>query len=62
MYPIGGIQHKAARRGSTPGIIVFMGHGEPFQRRHLGAADWAEKRQLRLVKTVQYTKDAEAGV
>ena len=24
--------------------------------------DWAEKRQLRLVKTVQYTKDAEAGV
>ena len=39
-----------------------MGHGEPFQRRHLGAADWAEKRQLRLVKTVQYTKDAEAGV
>ena len=28
----------------------------------LDAADWAEKRQLRLVKTVQYTKDAEAGV
>ena len=28
----------------------------------LDAADWAEKRQLHLVKTVQYTKDAEAGV
>ena len=28
----------------------------------LDAADWAEKRQLRLVKPVQYTKDAEAGV
>ena len=26
----------------------------------LDAADWAEKRQLRLVRTVQYTKDAEA--
>ena len=26
----------------------------------LDAADWAEKHQLRLVRTVQYTKDAEA--
>ena len=26
----------------------------------LDAADWADKRQLRLVRIVQYTKDAEA--
>ena len=43
--------------GKSVGYAVL--HSECYV---LDAADWAEKRQLHLVKTVQYTKDAEAGV
>ena len=58
----GGTQMAAMERYALPRRDYYA-----WVRPHAGgyvldAADWAEKRQLRLVKTVQYTKDAEAGV
>ena len=45
---------------SCPGAAIIEWCGPNAGGYVLDAADWAEKRQLRLVRTVQYTKDAEA--
>ena len=58
----GGTQMAALERYALPRRGYYEWCGPNAGGYVLDAADWAEKRQLRLVKTVQYTKDAEAGV
>ena len=58
----GGTQMAAMERYALPKRGYYAWCGPNAGGYVLDAADWAEKRQLRLVKTVQYTKDAEAGV
>lgn len=58
----GGTQMAAMERYALPRRGYYAWCGPNAGGYVLDAADWAEKRQLRLVKTVQYTKDAEAGV
>ena len=58
----GGTQMAAMERYALPRRDYYAWCGPNAGGYVLDAADWAEKRQLRLVKTVQYTKDAEAGV
>ena len=58
----GGTQMAAMERYALPRRGYYAWGGPNAGGYVLDAADWAEKRQLRLVKTVQYTKDAEAGV
>ena len=58
----GGTQMAAMERYALPRRDYYAWCGPNAGGYELDAADWAEKRQLRLVKTVQYTKDAEAGV
>ncbi len=58
----GGTQMAALERYALPRRGYYAWCGPNAGGYVLDAADWAEKRQLRLVKTVQYTKDAEAGV
>ena len=56
----GGTQMAAMERYVLPRRDYYEWCGPNAGGYVLDAADWAEKRQLRLVKTVQYTKDAEA--
>ena len=58
----GGTQMAALERYALPRRDYYAWCGPNAGGYVLDAADWAEKRQLHLVKTVQYTKDAEAGV
>ena len=58
----GGTQMAAMERYALPRRDYYAWCGPNAGGYVLDAADWAEKRQLHLVKTVQYTKDAEAGV
>ena len=58
----GGTQMAAMERYALPRRGYYAWCGPNAGGYVLDAADWAEKRQLHLVKTVQYTKDAEAGV
>ncbi len=58
----GGTQKAAMERYALPRRENYAWCGPNAGGYVLDAADWAEKRQLHLVKTVQYTKDAEAGV
>ena len=58
----GGTQMAAMERYALPRRGYYAWCGPNAGGYVLDAADWAEKRQLRLVKTVQYTKDAEVGV
>ena len=58
----GGTQMAAMERYALPRRDYYAWCGPNAGGYVLDAADWAEKRQLRLVKTVQYAKDAEAGV
>ena len=60
--PVGGTQMAAMERYALPRRDYYAWCGPNAGGYVLDAADWAEKRQLHLVKTVQYTKDAEAGV
>ncbi len=56
----GGTQMAAMERYVLPRRGYYEWCGPNAGGYVLDAADWAEKRQLRLVRTVQYTKDAEA--
>mgnify|MGYP000779197349 FL=1 len=56
----GGTQMAALERFGVPRRSFHDWCGPNAGGYVLDAADWAEKRQLRLVRTVQYTKDAEA--
>ena len=56
----GGTQMAAMERYALPRRGYYEWCGPNAGGYVLDAADWAEKRQLRLVRTVQYTKDAEA--